>query len=116
MAANPGLSSRFGARVSFPDYDTADLVEILRRMAAERNYVLAPGVPTRAAAWLDAVRLADPSVFDGAATVRRLLDLMEAYKAPRYHRAAPADPSRPSLAEFLPEDVPAPPPTWSSPD
>lgn len=115
IAANPGLSLRFGTRVRFPAYDTADLVEILRRMAAERNYVLGPGVPARAAAWLDAVRLADPSGFGNARTVRRLFDLMETYKALRNHRAAPVDPSRPSRAEFLPEDVPEP-PTWPSPD
>ncbi|MCL8016314.1 SAV_2336 N-terminal domain-related protein [Streptomyces sp. AS02] len=115
MAANPGLASRFGTHVSFPDHDTEDLVEILRRMAAERGYVLAPGVPPRAAAWLDAVRLANPSGFENARTVRRLLDLMETYKAPRHHRAPPVDPSLPSRAEFLPEDVPEPPPTWPSP-
>lgn len=116
MAANPGLSSRFGILVQFPPSDTAELVEILRYMAAEQNYTLASGVPARAAAWLDATRLAAPSDFGNARSVRRLLGLMEARMATRYRRGMSA---ASSPAEFLPEDVPAPPstlpPGWTTP-
>ncbi|MGX1475466.1 UNVERIFIED_CONTAM: hypothetical protein RKD50_004274 [Streptomyces canus] len=116
LAANPGLSSRFGTRVRFPPYDTADLVEILRRMASEENATLAPGVPARAAAWLDATRRAAPSDFGNARTVRRLLDLMKTSMATRHHHDTSPGPSP---AEFLPRDVPEPPSTlpagWTIP-
>ncbi|MCT9083017.1 SAV_2336 N-terminal domain-related protein [Streptomyces fulvoviolaceus] len=108
VAANPGLSSRFGTHVRFPPYDTADLVEILRRTAAKRNYTLAPGVPARAAAWLDAARLVDPSGSGDARVVRRLLDQMEMHMVRRHHRVLPA---APAPVEFRPEDVPGPPAT-----
>ncbi|MFE2711941.1 SAV_2336 N-terminal domain-related protein [Streptomyces mirabilis] len=106
VTAQPSLSSRFTIRVPFPHYGTADLVEILRRMAAEQDCTLAPGVPARAAAWLDATRLVDPPRFGNARTVRKLLELMESRMATRYVRNSTA---APALTEFLPEDVPEPP-------
>ncbi|MCF1598705.1 SAV_2336 N-terminal domain-related protein [Streptomyces muensis] len=120
MAANPGLASRFRTRVHFPDYDSADLVEILGRMAAAENYVLGPGVPARAAAWLDGARLSDPPAFDNARSGRRLLNLMEARMAARYHRDSNLTDSDLPVAslplEFLPEDVPEPPRSGRPPD
>ncbi|MFE7778503.1 SAV_2336 N-terminal domain-related protein [Streptomyces sp. NPDC057445] len=106
VAAHPGLPSRFTTRVPFPHYGTADLVEMLRRMAAEQDCTLAPGVPARAAAWLDATRLVDPPRFGNARAVRQLLELMDSRMATRYVRNTPA---APTLTEFLPEDVPEPP-------
>ena len=41
--SNPGLRSRFARELSFPDYSTADLLEITRRLAAEHEYELGPG-------------------------------------------------------------------------
>jgi SpoVK/Ycf46/Vps4 family AAA+-type ATPase len=106
LAANPGLPSRFTTRIPFPHYGTDDLVEILRRMADKENCTLAAGVPERAAAWLEATRLADPTDFANARTVRNLLELMEARMANRYPPGA-AEGAAPS--EYLPEDVPDPP-------
>ncbi|MGW1847639.1 AAA family ATPase [Streptomyces sp. NPDC001966] len=107
LAANSGLPSRFTTRVEFPHYGIGDLVEILRRMAASERCTLAPGVPDRAAAWLEATRRAGPAEFGNARTVRGLLELMEARMAARYGSggAGQAVPT-----EFLPEDVPEPPP------
>ncbi|MFD7616393.1 AAA family ATPase [Streptomyces sp. NPDC059802] len=106
LAANPGLGSRFTTRVPFPHYDTDDLVEILRRMAAEENCTLAEGVRERAGAWLEGTRLTHPAEFGNARTVRKLLELMEARMADRYARGSTGD-AAPS--EYVPEDVPAPP-------
>lgn len=106
LAANSGLPSRFTTRVEFPHYGIDDLVEILRRMAASERCTLAPGVPERAAAWLEAARRLSPSEFGNARTVRGLLELMEARMATRYD---PADAGQSVPTEFLPEDVPDPP-------
>ena len=43
LDSNPGLRSRFARELSFPDYSTADLLEITRRLAAEHEYELGPG-------------------------------------------------------------------------
>ncbi|MFB6988903.1 MULTISPECIES: AAA family ATPase [unclassified Streptomyces] len=114
LAANDGLRSRFGERVPFPHFSVPDLVEILRRMAADQECALAPGVPQRAAAWLEATRLSDPAGFGNARTVRTLLELMEARMAARYTRESAARMSAGSApgtapSEYLPDDVPDPP-------
>ncbi|NJP79085.1 AAA family ATPase [Streptomyces sp. AA8] len=104
LDANPGLRSRFTARVPFPEYSPEDLVEILRRMAAAEGYRLGEGVAERATRWLLHTRRADPASFGNARTVRGLLGTMEGRMAARFAKGA-ADP------EFLPEDVPGPPVT-----
>ena len=43
LNSNPGLRSRFSRELSFPDYSTADLLEITRRLAAEHEYELGAG-------------------------------------------------------------------------
>ncbi|MFE3325933.1 AAA family ATPase [Streptomyces sp. NPDC059176] len=106
VAANPGLRSRFTVTVPFPPSSTADLVEILRRMAAAEGYSLGPGTQARAAQWLEATRAAAPADFGNARTVRQLLEAMEGRMGARYAVAAGAG-GVPS--DFLPEDVPEPP-------
>jgi SpoVK/Ycf46/Vps4 family AAA+-type ATPase len=43
LESNPGLRSRFSREISFPDYSTAELVEIFRRFAADAEYTLGDG-------------------------------------------------------------------------
>ncbi|MDQ3068076.1 MAG: AAA family ATPase [Actinomycetota bacterium] len=43
LDSNPGLRSRFAREISFPDYSTADLLEITKRLAREHQYELGPG-------------------------------------------------------------------------
>lgn len=40
LTSNPGLRSRFSREIVFPDYTTAELVEITRALAAEGDYEL----------------------------------------------------------------------------
>jgi stage V sporulation protein K len=44
LESNPGLRSRFSREIDFPDYSTADLVEIFGRFAAEHAYTVGEGV------------------------------------------------------------------------
>jgi stage V sporulation protein K len=44
LDSNPGLRSRFSREITFPDYSTEELVEILHRFARDNEYVLAEGV------------------------------------------------------------------------
>jgi hypothetical protein len=43
LESNPGLRSRFSREIDFPDYSTAELVEIFGRFAAEHEYTLGEG-------------------------------------------------------------------------
>ena len=45
LQSNPGLRSRFAREIEFPDYTTAELVEIISSIAAEADYVLEPDGP-----------------------------------------------------------------------
>jgi len=42
LDSNPGLRSRFAREIMFPDYSTADLLEITRQFGRQNDYVLAP--------------------------------------------------------------------------
>ncbi|MEW2125593.1 AAA family ATPase [Streptomyces sp. NPDC007259] len=108
LAANAGLASRFTEHVPFPHYGLDDLLEILRRMAADQGYTLDPEVPRHAGEWLRVVRRADPAGFGNARTVRKLLELMEARLADRFARGG-AEAQAEAFTRFLPGDVPPPP-------
>jgi stage V sporulation protein K len=43
LDSNPGLRSRFAREIVFPDYATAELLAITRKLAAEAEYELGPG-------------------------------------------------------------------------
>ena len=43
LDSNPGLRSRFSREITFPDYQTSELVEIFGRFAAESEYSLGEG-------------------------------------------------------------------------
>jgi stage V sporulation protein K len=43
LDSNPGLRSRFFREITFPDYTTAELIQITRRFAAASEYVLDEG-------------------------------------------------------------------------
>jgi SpoVK/Ycf46/Vps4 family AAA+-type ATPase len=55
LDSNPGLRSRFSREIVFPDYTTADLLQITSKFAAESEYTLGEGAE-------DALR----EIFDGA--------------------------------------------------
>src|SRR5260370_9068904 len=51
--SNPGLSSRFSKTVDFPSYDSNELCEIFRRMAARQQFNLPEGVEARLRPWIE---------------------------------------------------------------
>lgn len=42
MQTNPGLPSRFPIQIDFPDYSVDQLIQIAKKMATEREYVIMP--------------------------------------------------------------------------
>lgn len=55
IGANPGLTSRFPKTIHFPDYSSAELLQILGALVAKGEYVLTAAATARATAWFDAV-------------------------------------------------------------
>ncbi|WP_084556780.1 AAA family ATPase [Hamadaea tsunoensis] len=83
VARNPGLRSRFTERVEFSAYTVAELVEILRRMAAAAGCTVTDAAAARATACLARAQAAHRDDFGNARAVRRLLERMEARMSAR---------------------------------
>ncbi|MDX8153881.1 AAA family ATPase, partial [Patulibacter brassicae] len=88
LASNSGLASRFGETVVFPDYEPADLVEILQRFGAAHDYVLDGAALSRAREVLSGWHAARDASFANARTVRNLFDDVIAAQADRLLTAA----------------------------
>jgi SpoVK/Ycf46/Vps4 family AAA+-type ATPase len=83
LRANPGLGSRFTARVTFPGYSTDELADILVAMAASHHYTLTDGALAAARTWFDARQARDPEGFANGREARNLLQEMEDMLAER---------------------------------
>jgi SpoVK/Ycf46/Vps4 family AAA+-type ATPase len=46
LDSNPGLRSRFSREITFPDYSTAELLEITQTFARDNEYILGEGADT----------------------------------------------------------------------
>jgi SpoVK/Ycf46/Vps4 family AAA+-type ATPase len=103
LASNPGLPSRFTARVPFPDFSDADLGEILRRLCDREGFGLPPDVLDRAVRYLAFQRRRQPSSFGNARAARGLFEIMEANLA---RRVSGESDDMAALTTFSPEDVP----------
>lgn len=70
LASNPGLQSRFPTTITFADYSAAELVDILRRIAADNDYTI-PDDPRLAEAV--AARMSGPG-FGNAREMRNIFE------------------------------------------
>jgi SpoVK/Ycf46/Vps4 family AAA+-type ATPase len=104
LATNPGLASRFTERIDFPDYDGAELLEILCSMAAQEEYIITPAARDKALAWFESQRRANPGSFGNGRAARGLLERMEAHLGARMMTLPDADDAE--LSTFRQEDVP----------
>ncbi len=73
LASNPGLRSRFGTHLRFPDYEGEELLEIAERMAAERGFSLEPAARELLGERVEASRR-EARHFANAREVRNLLE------------------------------------------
>jgi len=51
--SNPGLSSRFSKTIDFPSYNTTELCEIFKRMAARQQFNLPEGFEPKLKPWIE---------------------------------------------------------------
>ena len=101
LDANPGLASRFGRQLSFPDYSPAALIRILDGFFCRYAFQVTQPAQGRVAACVeDLVRLRDEQ-FGNARAMRNLFDVICQRQARRLQSEPDAD-----LQEILPQDVP----------
>jgi SpoVK/Ycf46/Vps4 family AAA+-type ATPase len=104
FASNPGLRSRVGHMITFPDYSPAELLEILERSVREHELKLSYDARSKAAAWLAARHEQRDRSFGNAREVRQLADAIHGRMADRL--AALPQASGEVLNTILARDVP----------
>ena len=100
--SNPGMASRIGHHIDFPDFGICDLMQIALRMLDQEEYRLSPEA---AAAFREYVglRMRQPR-FAGARSIRNAIDRLRLRQAGRLV-AAGGQVSRADLAEITEADV-----------
>jgi Holliday junction resolvasome RuvABC ATP-dependent DNA helicase subunit len=109
LLSNPGLNSRFASRITFRDYSSTELGEILVTLAAAEGYILPEDVRQEAVQHLETLRRSELH-FGNGRTVRNVFGEMKMHLARRIitqssGREIPL-PSAETLVTFVPEDVP----------
>ncbi|MEV4758589.1 right-handed parallel beta-helix repeat-containing protein [Micromonospora sp. NPDC049559] len=102
IAANPGLESRFGRTIEFPDYSASELVRITESLATSHDYTLTE--ETRGELLAYYAQLHRGVGFGNGRTARRTFETMVAEHA---NRIAKGDiQAAAELTTLLPEDLP----------
>jgi len=107
LLSNPGLNSRFANRVSFDDYSSDELGQILENLARSEGYVLPEEVKEKASRRLEMLRRTEIHFGNGRA-VRNLFGEMKMLLARRLMGRSGASESldKETLVTFCLEDVP----------
>lgn len=100
LDANPGLRSRIGMIIDFPDYRPGELLEILRSMADDAGYELGDGVADTVRPIFE--RAVQRPQFGNARSVRQLLE--HAIRRHALRLASVEHPSGEQLAVLAAED------------
>ena len=103
LDSNPGLRSRFGRRIEFPDYNAAELARIFGMYAEKSEYTCGPGVREAVAGAMAAAIAEQGRNFGNARFARNLFERAIQCQAVRLSTVAPLTPE--ALAELAPEDI-----------
>jgi probable Rubsico expression protein CbbX len=103
FGSNPGLSSRIAHHIEFPDYGSAELLEIAQLMLARMHYRLSP--PARAALSEYIVRRRAQPHFANARSIRNALDRARLRQANRICASQAARLTRDDLMTIEADDI-----------
>lgn len=107
IKSNPGLASRFKTIVPFPDYDAAELTQILNNLCAENHYVLS-GSAERQAKWVfGQLYEGRDRTFSNGRLARNMFELAVQGQADRLAQS-PTEPGRDALMRLEAADLPGP--------
>lgn len=107
----PGMASRIGNHIEFPDYEDDELVEIGKVMCRELEYKLGPGAEPALKDYLS--KRKRMPFFANARTVRNAIDLARMGSAIRVFEEKMSPSSNGMVSEdelmtIMPDDFPAP--------
>jgi Holliday junction resolvasome RuvABC ATP-dependent DNA helicase subunit len=108
LLSNPGLNSRFASRITFVDYSTDELEQILANLAGSEGYVLPIDVKQKASQHLEMLHRTEIH-FGNGRTVRNLFGEMKMLLARRLmqsHSPGSRTIDKETLVTFTLEDVP----------
>jgi probable Rubsico expression protein CbbX len=100
--SNPGMASRIGHHIDFPDFGICDLMEIAERMLSREEYRLSPQAAVAFREYV-ALRMRQPR-FAGARSIRNAIDRLRLRQAGRLV-AAGGQVGRADLVEITEADV-----------
>ncbi len=89
LSLNPGLPSRFPISIDFPNYTTEQLLEIVRRMLAEREYELTPDGEFHVKEHIKKIRQEQEQTFSNGRYIRNIVEeaiRIQAVRLLREHR------------------------------
>jgi len=102
LCKNPGLRSRIGFHVNFPDYSPDELCEILELLAKDNRMALAPGVRERVSPFFQ--KAAGIREFGNGRYARNLLEKARMKQASRLIRLGTGNVTEQIAATLIPED------------
>ena len=100
--SNPGMASRIGHHIDFPDFDVGDLMQIAERLLEQEEYRLSPEAAAALREYVG-LRMRQPR-FAGARSIRNAIDRLRLRQAGRLV-AAGGQVSRADLVEITEADV-----------
>jgi SpoVK/Ycf46/Vps4 family AAA+-type ATPase len=105
IRTNPGLESRFGLFVDFPDYSPDELYLILERFARRDGFAFSPDAEQAARAYLDWIYVNRTEGFGNARKIQH--DVLRKIVDRLYERVENAGLTAPEeINRILPEDIP----------
>ena len=104
IASNPGLKSRFGRTIVFPDYDADDLMGIFELLCRQDRYTLADGAKAKAAALFGEMYAQRDRHFGNGRDVRNAFEMVLSLQATRLAGSAELD--REALTSIEAADIP----------
>src|ERR1700733_12415063 len=97
--SNPGLNSRFSKTIEFPSYDSNELCEIFRRMAAQQKFALPDGFEAKIKPWVESRSKAED--WANAREMRTLLEKTREAQALRLASDPSADVSKVTIEDVV---------------
>lgn len=111
LESNPGIASRFGEPVFFPDFSSSELWAILKNFITEEQYSYTEGFRSKASSYLEWLKLRDGDKFGNGRSVRELFEKIKTRAAERVlsliqEQGVPPSPEL--FQELTSDDVPDP--------
>jgi SpoVK/Ycf46/Vps4 family AAA+-type ATPase len=98
IGSNPGLAGRFTKNIEFPRYSSAELCEILKRMAERQQFILPAAFEEKLAPWIE--QRSKATEWANAREMRTLLEKMREAQAIRISADAEADLSQLEISDL----------------